>query len=190
MTVQIQHRRGDASLWASENPTLAEGELALELDTQKFKIGDGTTAWNSLAYGGLSGVMNSPIITGAGQEAVVVSGTGFAGYTFNAIDGAIQYITANSTANGTLNIRGSASVTLNTFMAVNTSLSLVLDITNGTTAYYPNLVQIDGTTVTPKWNGGTAVTSGNASSVDRYVFQIVKTASATYTVYATQVKFA
>jgi hypothetical protein len=190
MAVTIQWRRDTAANWATANPILAQGEPAVELDTKKFKIGDGTTAWNSLAYGGLNGVMINPILSGAAQEAIVVSAIGFAGYTFNVTSGSVQYITANSTANGTLNIRGDASNTLNNFLAVNASLSIVLDITNGSSAYYPNLIQIDGTTQTVKWNGGTAISSGNASAVDRYVFQIIKTAANTYSVMGTQVKFA
>ena len=50
MAVTIQIRRGTAASWTSSNPILAEGELAVELDTGKFKIGNGTTNWNSLAY--------------------------------------------------------------------------------------------------------------------------------------------
>lgn len=50
MTVQIQIRRGTAATWTSVNPLLAEGELGVELDTDKFKIGDGTSNWNSLPY--------------------------------------------------------------------------------------------------------------------------------------------
>ncbi len=46
-------RRDVASAWTSANPTLAAGELALETDTAKYKIGDGTTAWTSLAYSSL-----------------------------------------------------------------------------------------------------------------------------------------
>ena len=46
----IQIRRDTASDWTSANPTLAQGELALETDTLKLKAGDGTTAWTSLAY--------------------------------------------------------------------------------------------------------------------------------------------
>lgn len=46
----IQIRRGTAAAWASENPTLEPGEFGLETDTGKTKIGDGTTAWNSLIY--------------------------------------------------------------------------------------------------------------------------------------------
>ena len=55
MAVQIQFRRGTAAEWTSANPTLAEGEMGIETDTDQFKVGDGATAWNSLAYGGLQG---------------------------------------------------------------------------------------------------------------------------------------
>jgi len=53
MAVQIQLRRGTASAWTSANPTLAVGELAIETDTDKYKIGDGSTAWTSLGYSSL-----------------------------------------------------------------------------------------------------------------------------------------
>jgi hypothetical protein len=75
-------------------------------------------------------------------------------------------------------------------MATNDSISCTLMVTNSGTAYYPTAYTIDGTSVTPKWQGGTAPTSGNASSIDAYTFVIIKTASATYTVLASQTKFA
>ena len=46
----IQIRRDTAANWTSANPTLAQGELGLETDTDKFKVGDGSTAWTSLGY--------------------------------------------------------------------------------------------------------------------------------------------
>ena len=55
MAVQIQLRNDTAANWTSANPTLAVGELGIETDTDQFKIGDGTTAWNSLTYGGIVG---------------------------------------------------------------------------------------------------------------------------------------
>jgi hypothetical protein len=55
MAIQIQFRRGTASEWTSANPILAVGEMGLETDTNYFKIGNGTTAWTSLAYGGIQG---------------------------------------------------------------------------------------------------------------------------------------
>jgi hypothetical protein len=62
----------------------------------------------------------------------------------------------------------------------------------GTTAFYSTAVQIDGSTagVTLKWQGGTAPTAGNASSVDAYTYTIIKTASASFTVLAAQTQFA
>jgi hypothetical protein len=48
----LQLRRDTAADWTSNDPTLAAGELGVETDTLKFKIGDGTTAWTSLAYQG------------------------------------------------------------------------------------------------------------------------------------------
>jgi hypothetical protein len=47
---QIQTRRGTAATWTSTNPTLAAGEIGFESDTNKFKIGTGSTAWTALAY--------------------------------------------------------------------------------------------------------------------------------------------
>ena len=74
-------------------------------------------------------------------------------------------------------------------MTTNDSISCTLLVTNSTSAYYPTAFTIDGTSVTPKWQGGTAPSSGNASSIDCYTFVIVKTASATYTVLASQTQF-
>jgi len=53
MAVKIQLRRGLAADWTSANPTLMEGELAIETDTARYKIGNGSTAWNSLSYSSL-----------------------------------------------------------------------------------------------------------------------------------------
>jgi len=55
MADQIQLRRDTAANWTSSNPTLASGEIGLETDTDQFKVGDGTTAWASLGYGGIQG---------------------------------------------------------------------------------------------------------------------------------------
>jgi hypothetical protein len=61
MATRIQFRRGLAANWTSANPTLAQGEMGVELDTDFFKIGDGVTAWNSLGYGGLQGPQGTSI---------------------------------------------------------------------------------------------------------------------------------
>ena len=104
--------------------------------------------------------------------------------------GAVQYYTANTANNWTLNFAFSSGTSLNTAMAVGDSMSCTMIVTNSTTAYYPSAFTIDGTSVTPKWQGGSAPTSGDASALDSYTFVIIKTASATYTVLASQTKFA
>lgn len=64
MAVKVQLRRATASEWTASNPTLSQGELGVELDTVKFKVGNGTTAWNSLNYASVSsrGAHNSATI--------------------------------------------------------------------------------------------------------------------------------
>ena len=104
--------------------------------------------------------------------------------------GSVWYYTTSATGNFTLNFRTSSTVALNTTLGVGESITVTFLNTNGATAYYCNAVQVDGTAVTPKWQGGTAPTAGNASSIDAYTYVIVKTASATFTVLASQTKFA
>jgi hypothetical protein len=55
MSVAIQLRRGTAEQWTTANPIIADGELAIETDTGRFKIGNGSSGYNSLPYGGIKG---------------------------------------------------------------------------------------------------------------------------------------
>ena len=104
----------------------------------------------------------------------------------------VLYYTSNASGNWTVNFRGSSGTSLNSLMQNGESISVSFLVTQGSTAYYNSAVQIDGTTsgVTTEWQGGSAPTSGNASSLDSYTYVIIKTASATYTVLAAQTKFA
>ena len=74
-------------------------------------------------------------------------------------------------------------------MATGESLTVAFLATQGATAYYTTNVQIDGSNITPKWQGGTAPTSGNASSIDAYTYVAFKTATSTFTVLASQSQF-
>ena len=89
----------------------------------------------------------------------------------------------------TVNFRGSSGTSLDSAMSTGEAITVVFLVTQGSTAYYNNAVTIDGSSVTPKYQGGTAWTSGNASSVDAYSYTIVKTGSATFTVFAAQTQF-
>jgi len=109
---------------------------------------------------------------------------------FDLADHAIVNFTANQTANRTVNFRGNSSTTLNSIMLTNQSMTCTLIMKQGSTAYYLNAYQVDGSTVTPEWSGGEAPTEGNANSLDVYTFTIIKTADATFTVLASQTQYA
>jgi hypothetical protein len=124
-------------------------------------------------------------------ETATVSATAATGtINFDTTTQSVLYYTTNASGNFTVNFRGSSGTTLNTIMATGESLSATFLVTNGATAYYNSVVQVDGSTVTPKWQGGTAPTSGNASSIDSYTYVIIKTGSAAFTVLASVTKFA
>ena len=102
----------------------------------------------------------------------------------------VLYYTSNASGNWTLNIRGASGVSLDSIMSTGQSITVAFLVTNGATAYYQSAFQVDGSSVTPKWQGGTAPTAGNASSIDAYVITVIKTGSATFTALASQTKFA
>lgn len=101
----------------------------------------------------------------------------------------IVYYTVNASANWTVNFRASSGTALNTALATGRSVTVALMATQGATPYYNNVIQVDGNTITPKYQGGITWTGGNASGIDVYVYTIIKTASATFTVLASQTKF-
>lgn len=123
-------------------------------------------------------------------ETTTVSATAATGtINYDVTTQSVLYYTTNASANWTVNFRGSVGTSLNTLLATGQSITVVFLVTQGSTAYYNNVVQIDGVTVTPKYQGGTAWTAGNASGIDAYTYTIIKTASATYTVLAAQTQF-
>lgn len=140
--------------------------------------------------------LTTPIINGGTlvgpEERTTVAATAATGtINFDAVTQGVLYFTSNASANWTLNIRGNSGTTLSSILAVGDAITVTHLVTNGSTAYYNNVVQIDGSSVTPKYQGGTAFAAGNASSIDAYVYTVVKTAATpTYTVFASQTKFA
>ena len=121
----------------------------------------------------------------------VSTGTSTTGtINFDMNTSAIGNFTSNQTANRTVNFRGDGSTTLNSIMSTGQSMTCTLIMKQGSTAYYLNAYQIDGSTVTPEWSGGSAPSEGNASSLDVYTFTIIKTADSTFTVLASQTQYA
>jgi hypothetical protein len=124
------------------------------------------------------------------SEGVTVSATAATGtINYDVTTQSVVYYTNNASANWTINFRGSGAASLNSLMSIGQSVTVAFLATQGATAYYNSTVQIDGATVTPKYQGGTAWSAGNASSVDGYTYTIVKTGNATFTVFAALTQF-
>jgi len=158
--------------------------------------GTATTSVNGngkilLTSGSVAASFTTPTINGAMFEAATITAAAPSATTdYNVLTQTVQYYTNTSTVNFILNIRGNATTTLNSSMAIGQAMTLALLITNVATAAYPTLVYIDGTPVTVKWQNAITPSSGYTSSVNVYVFTIIKTASATYTVLGSQTQFA
>lgn len=134
--------------------------------------------------------LTRPTLTGALETATVSATAATGTINYDVATQVVLFYTSNASGNWTLNVRGNSGTTLNSVMAIGQSITIAFLVTNGSTAYYQSALQVDGSSVTPKWQGGTAPSSGNASSVDIYVVTIVKTANATFSAFASQTKFA
>jgi len=140
-------------------------------------------------FSGTSSVL-SMVLNNVAEVATVSATAATGTIAYDITTQSVLYYTSNASANWTVNFRGSSGTSLNTLMSTGQSMTVAFLVTQGSTAYYNSAIQVDGSSVTPKWQGGTAPTAGNASAIDSYVYTIVKTGSATFTVLASQTKFA
>ena len=101
----------------------------------------------------------------------------------------VLYWTGNATANVSANIRGTATQPLNSLLAIGQSVTAVLFLPNGASNFLVSNVRIDNTTVPVAYQGNAAPVLGNSNSIDIYSFTILKTASATYKIFASQTQF-
>jgi hypothetical protein len=125
------------------------------------------------------------------KEKVTISATAASGtVAFDILTQSVLYYTSNASGNWTMNFRGDGSTSLNSVMSTGESMTVVFFATQTTVAYYNSAVQVDGSAVTPKWQGGSAPTAGNASGIDVYSYTIIKTGNAAFTVLASQSQFA
>ena len=121
------------------------------------------------------------------KEKVTVDATPATGtINYDLLDQAILFNTANATANFTLNFRGNTSTTLDSIMSSNQSITCSFINPNDTNAYYANVIQVDGTTITPKWP---TVPGGSSTADDFYPFNIIKTAASTFSVFVSNQGF-
>ena len=169
----------------------ASGQLALQsAGTTALTAASGNlTVANKMTVVGTSstaGLKIADVLETATISATAATGT----INYDVTTQAVLYYTTNASANWTVNFRGSSGTSLNTLMATGESVTVAFFVTQGATAYYNNAVTIDGNSVTPKYQGGTAWSAGNASSIDAYTYTIIKTGSAAFTVFAAQTRFA
>ena len=147
-----------------------------------------TTFTATQTFNGTSSTLAMVLANSA--ETTTVSATAATGtINYDVTTQSVLYYTTNASANWTVNFRGSAGTSLNTLLSTGQSVTVVFLVTQGSTAYYNSAVQVDGVSVTPKYQGGSAWTSGNASGIDAYTYTIIKTGSAAYTVLAAQTQF-
>jgi hypothetical protein len=162
---------------ASNNPAISAtgGDTNIGLTLTPKGIGRITANGNAKVFGVAEGVT----ITTTFQTTL----------NYNTNTQAVYFSNVANAANFTVNLRGDASNALNASLATGESVTVALLVKNDNTTYYNDVLQIDGTTVTAIWQGGSAPTAGNASSTDVYSYTAIKTAASTYTVLASQTQF-
>jgi hypothetical protein len=166
-------------------PTAAADTNTTQIATTAYVVGQGYLKTTSVGANLTRPAFTSPL------ETITVAATAATGTVqVDLSTSAVKYFTSNASADWTFNFRGDGSTTLNSLMSTGQSMTVAFLVTNGSTAYKPTVFQVDGSAVTPKWNGGTAPAVGNTNSIDSYTFTIIKTASATFTVLGAQTKFA
>ena len=136
-------------------------------------------------------VTATKLITNEIVEKVSIDSTALNGTrNIDLASNAVYNFTSNATGNFTFNFRGDGSTSLNSILSTGDSMTVALLCKQGGSAYYNNGYQVDGSSVTPLWSGGSAPSSGNANSTDIYTFTIIKIGNASWTVLATQTKYA
>lgn len=171
----------------------SSGAVTLAIDTATTV--DKTTAQTLTNKTLTSPIINNAVNTGSilisPEERTTISATAATGtINFDAATQGVLYYTTNASANWTLNVRANSGATLDSILTTGDSITIAFLVAQGATAYYQSAFQVDGSSVTPKWQGGTAPAAGNVSSTDSYVFTIIKTGSAAFTVFGSQTKFA
>jgi hypothetical protein len=183
--------KGDLIVGTADNTVdnLTVGSDGYVLTADSTNTGS-TTGSGALVFGTTPTLNRSFLVSPREKVTISATAAGSATHNFDVVTQSVLYYTTNASGNFTLNIRGDGSTTLDSLLNTGDALTVVFLVTNGATAYYHSTLTIDGSSVTPKWQGGTAPSSGNTSSIDSYSYTVIKTGSAAFTVLASQTRFA
>lgn len=167
-----------------------EGMVTYRADSDVIEYYNGTT-WVAITDVSSAQLVSNKILNSTEERWNVVASASTGTINVDTVTSSAWYYTSNATANWTLNFRGNSTTTLSSLLSVGDSMTIIFAAAIGTTQYRPTTFEVDGSAVTPLWQGGSAPTAGNASSTDLYVFTVLKTAATpTYTVFASQTRFA
>ena len=145
---------------------------------------------NATATGGGGGsIANNTVVTALIETTTISATAPTTTYNYDVSTQSVLYVTANAVRNWTLNVRGSAATTLNATLNVGSAITIAHAQAANSVTFYQSAFTIDGTSVTPKWATGTAPTNSTGTGIDMYVYTIIKTASATYTVLASRTNY-
>ena len=171
----------DAALTAG---IVQEGMFAYLADTNS------TTFYNGSSWEGF-GDQTLATLTSPKEVNTIDAGPATGTVNVDVVTSSVLIYTGNATGNWTLNVRGNSTTTLDSIMSNGEQITVVFETPNGATAYYPTGFTIDGSApASIKWLGGSAPAAGNINSTDVYVYTIRKTGAATFSVLASQNKFA
>ena len=197
-------RDADTALTAA----LTEGMFCYLADTDTTLYYDGT-AWQSFGTGDVTGLTagtgititnpggpvptialaDNPTLTSPKETANITAVAATGAINLDVLTASVNIRTVDATGDWTINVRGDVSTTLDSIMTTGEQISVVFESPIGATAYEPTAFNVDGSAVTPLWLGGSAPT-GNINSTDVYIYTIRKTGAATFTVLASQNKYA
>ena len=185
-TINADTATGGAIITGDASGSLAlqsAGTTALTATSGNLTVAQKLTATGTAS---IAGMKIGDVLETATVSATAATGT----IAYDVTTQAVLYYTTSASGNWTVNFRASSGTTLDSLLATGESVTVAFLVTQGATAYYNSAVQVDGASVTPKYQGGTAYAAGNASSVDVYMYTIIKTGSAAFTVFTSQTKFA
>jgi len=146
-----------------------------------------TTNGSAASWGGVSDYTTFTNLT----EKVTVAATAATGtINYDTDTQSVIYYTTAASGDWTINFRAKSGTTLNSKLAIGEAITLVHLVTLTGAEYRNTTVQVDGSSITPEWQGGSAPTEGNANSIDSYAYTIIKTGDAAFTILAALTQFA